>query len=636
MCPPGEFNETPWECLPCPDLTYSGWGYRGCVDCPADNGLNCANGTATPDPGFYCQSSGLPILVQRAVAGEDGYNPQEVLRDVNENPEGLQFVVSECLTPERCLGGVCCENPADCGACSEGFSGYLCARCETGYYKYNGDCLECPDLPPTSTLLIGAGVCAFLALLFFKMPRGGFVLSVGKVSLDFFQIAGLFPEFSITWGPWLSRVFGWFNVLNFDIEVIAPECTIGEMTYSMQTTFIIIGPAIVIAVFFLGAAVRKCFFCTRKCCCGKEENLLQSSTLVNIALKLFVTFFTLGYIALASRAMEVFDCRTVGDDQIWEPSPDLKCYDSNPPLGSAEPGHTDIIAYGAVGTLLYVFGLPMIFRRILLNNVDNLDNPTIRKRYGSLYAMYTKRAVAFESWVMLRKIGIVGAKLFLTAYPFEQAAIGTVVFSLSFLHHLWVRPHSNRILNRLELFFLAVQIVVMVNGVIITTQPPEAEIVRVFSLVATGAMACGMVGIAAAVYFQIKNARRQKLSVAPQEQAAGKGGKGGKMGVSPRAQVAPQGVVMVNGQMMVPVSPAHVATPPPMYIAGGAPPSPYGGGGYGQPQMQPHPQMAMQYGQMQVPMQPQQPVSPGGGLAPDRVAEAARAYAKSGGARRAK
>jgi hypothetical protein len=52
--------------------------------------------------------------------------------------------------------------------------------------------------------------------------------------VDYFQVLALFASTSVTWPPLVLEIFRLLSLLNFNIDVTAPECLVPEFGYDTK------------------------------------------------------------------------------------------------------------------------------------------------------------------------------------------------------------------------------------------------------------------------------------------------------------------------------------------------------------------------------------------------------------------
>jgi hypothetical protein len=120
--------------------------------------------------------------------------------------------------------------------CTAAYSGQLCAQCASGYAKSNGLCSYCGN-PSDQSAILALTLIAALSILL--------VLSVSITVLHFSTLAECVHIFcalqvialvgtqgvkSIPFGTQqLTIFFTYFNLINFDVEVLRPGCS-GELS----------------------------------------------------------------------------------------------------------------------------------------------------------------------------------------------------------------------------------------------------------------------------------------------------------------------------------------------------------------------------------------------------------------------
>ncbi|GMH93142.1 hypothetical protein TrST_g13735 [Triparma strigata] len=164
-CPKGKFSAKSDSCEVCPPGSFAnGVGNAVCSPCPPnqfpkDDQTGCEVVTGYYNDGSEGQSVAVPVGVRRDVPGmtlnaldlEEGYwrttsNSTEILR---------------CISKKHCLGGANITI-----MCADGYTGPLCAVCESGYAVMgSGELLTCEQCTGTSIVKIIAWLIFVLVIL---------------------------------------------------------------------------------------------------------------------------------------------------------------------------------------------------------------------------------------------------------------------------------------------------------------------------------------------------------------------------------------------------------------------------------------------------------------------------------------
>jgi hypothetical protein len=74
------------------------------------------------------------------------------------------------------------------------------------------------------------------------------VLSIG---VDFFQVLAIFKNLRIAWPPQILELFRILSAFNLNIEIVAPECLVPNLSYRVKFAFIMLLPLAVGSIFLM-------------------------------------------------------------------------------------------------------------------------------------------------------------------------------------------------------------------------------------------------------------------------------------------------------------------------------------------------------------------------------------------------
>ena len=112
-------------------------------------------------------------------------------------------------------------------------------------------------------------------------------------------------------------------------------------------------------------------------------------------------YFINGYIMLlglvhpflTARSLEIFSCASDGSVHYMMYNQIEECYTSS--------WYTKM-PIAVLGIIFYGIGIPLVFLVIVYRHRNNLDNPVVISRYGSVYFCYSHARWYWESVVKLR------------------------------------------------------------------------------------------------------------------------------------------------------------------------------------------------------------------------------------------
>ncbi|XP_071850457.1 uncharacterized protein [Apostichopus japonicus] len=215
-----------------------------------------------------------------------------------------------CSRPESCVNNNSHDFDGIAGSCTEGYTGWICSKCDKGFYSVLGFCLPCP-YQLMVILEFVAVLCVLILFMLFvifknKKQRNAdrtvadIVSSRVKILLGFYQVVGeLFEAFhGVSWAGVLQYVGEFISILKFNILrlILKPNCLHEKLSFDpkMELKIALSFPVIVILVAIACHFVCRLYFRYKKRYNQNDlKNRLEQvkSTLCTyVFLLLFVTY----------------------------------------------------------------------------------------------------------------------------------------------------------------------------------------------------------------------------------------------------------------------------------------------------------------------------------------------------------
>ncbi|KAK3271604.1 hypothetical protein CYMTET_20059, partial [Cymbomonas tetramitiformis] len=122
--------------------------------------------------------------------------------------------------------------PYTYGHCDTGYTGRLCKRCSSNYRMVGGGCLECPEVSYyvqcAATAL--SLCCVVLTWWFLGVYLAGNYESLNQLLL-YLQVGSMVNSFSMDWPYYVQIWAGFLGAVNFDVDVISPQCVLPGFGY---------------------------------------------------------------------------------------------------------------------------------------------------------------------------------------------------------------------------------------------------------------------------------------------------------------------------------------------------------------------------------------------------------------------
>jgi hypothetical protein len=384
------------------------------------------------------------------------------------------------LAFNKCFGY--CAGAGNWSDCGHGYAGRFCNRCEKGFFSVNGDCTACPETKAEASAMtwgamLGVTIC-WIALNRFSTGK----FEAVDISLIFMQVTSVIQRFSVNWDEGLFSLHGYFNLINFNVDIISPGCVMewGSLpSFWLSISMPLIGTAIAFArykfnerrffntPYHFGWKLVRPFFGFPRLPASKQE--LRESRHAAIAHS--ANLFVILYNNLCIRTFESFVCMRVGDDafSVLIAAPDMIC-------GSFEHLSGRLIP-AVVCLVVYVIGIPLYFFFYTRKMRDRrmLTDPEVMGSMGWMYCRYKAKYCWWETFVLLRRLLLCLCLVFLQSNPDKQTA--AALFSLIFcmIGQFWANPFNSPIMNILDILSLTSCLLYVTAGNLFNSEEANNE-----------------------------------------------------------------------------------------------------------------------------------------------------------------
>jgi hypothetical protein len=268
--------------------------------------------------------------------------------------EGIQCPLFQpCEPKEACLVGQ---------LCAVGYGGARCSLCAEGFFKLSGVCEPCPSCP-VCLLIFVCLFLAFCAVCGYILAKKRINLCMLTIGVDYFQVLSLLVMSNkIKWPAALKRLITYLGVFNINLDLMAPECSLKDFTYTKKWFCIETLPLIFITCFLI---FHFAVWFRKRCILGRTKKLHNHAHLV-VGMSA-ATFYYL-YLYISKTILDVFNCAPTDP-------PDGKQYLEVVFEDCAKPGgtHLTLLPYAIIAFCFYTLGFPLLCGAIILKNAQRIQ-----------------------------------------------------------------------------------------------------------------------------------------------------------------------------------------------------------------------------------------------------------------------
>ncbi|KAI9138910.1 hypothetical protein BKA69DRAFT_1088613 [Paraphysoderma sedebokerense] len=485
--------------------TFSGNAGRICAPCP--RGAVCSdNGSFFPIPTY-------------------GY-----WKDPERNDLFL-----ECTPRSACFG--------NSQTCSIGYSGRICAKCASGYFRLNTDCVPC-RLGIRETLGIAAAVVLLgggLLYLSIIASKRGPAMGLFGLFVNFVQTVIVIRGLELPWPEEFQAIINVLSVLNLNLDLASPECFMGDLSqFRFKMKAMLALPGIFVALLSLCGWVgsihwgkiratllslleRKCFSHASRI----RTSLLSRTTIQSaahnengckthsnnsiyiIVIKIANIFLSLSYLNISKYALGIFDCvRELDGNTYLESDKSLQCYQ--------EWWYEDI-PIAIFGIMLYVIGVPLLYSfQLFVIGKSNWANPRWSKFRDICEKAFIGDSTFREGYQfcvllqLFQKLALLLINMFFSGSILPQVISMLLILQISFLFYWTFQPYAYKSLNYLEIAGIGCSTAVLLAGVIFHVPPPISEGLRKVCTYSILTLVIGyLVAVLLAVFYEYKVVMRK-------------------------------------------------------------------------------------------------------------------------------
>lgn len=447
------------------------------------------------------------------------------------------FRFFEC-EDDTCIGGPDYE-------CSEGTVNILCSVCADGWFEI-GSCQRCPGGGGSGIDFIFVLV-AWIGIIFcwVLINKASTEVRALDIALLFTQIISLVQQFDLVFPPPLSYLAAPFEISDFEIDYLSPNCYIKRWGYYEHYAFQISLPfayaffEFILVAFAkwrvyrikalekrhqnnekkchrrsesidsfllelngnkneeINALKKKYSSITNKKVLGMRQRIIRgigSSLNLPCNIKeyrefkskqigLVINFVLITYPSITILTFEPFRCFSLADGtNVMMGSPNIKCW---------EGAHIALVTTSTIVGLLIVVCTPVFLNRKLtiLNQKDTKAQIQSFLRYGQLYEDFKQANYKWECWLLFRRFSIATTLVLLQGHPYIQATVGIVIIVLCLTLQMLYQPFISKRLNILDQTGMFTTFMFIFFGVVFTAYRDSESDLQDFTANAERAMA---------------------------------------------------------------------------------------------------------------------------------------------------
>ncbi|KAI9139411.1 hypothetical protein BKA69DRAFT_670345 [Paraphysoderma sedebokerense] len=358
--------------------------------------------------------------------------------------------------------------------------------------------------------MCGGGV----VYLLLKVVANGPGLGLVSITLNFVQTILVLREINMKWTPEFDFVMNYLSFLNFNIELIAPECLTSDevlnyvfkmritlamplILFGFLATVIILNHADVQEAIIYGVrpVVRKLKIPVQNQVNKVALQRTQKETILKAA-KALNALLSLLYITVTTRTLGYFDCTKELDGFYYlDSDASFRCYDSR---------WMDHSAAAWLGLIFYVLGIPLYFMTFFfLLHQEKFSGAIwlkckrkVKKIIDSDLNYIKPDYQYFMLLQILQKLTLICINIFFSKFVSVQILTSILVLLVAFNMYKKHCPYAYPTLNFLEIISVLSAKVVLALGLLLYTEQFESREMQFTITVFLLIFILGVIGVA--------------------------------------------------------------------------------------------------------------------------------------------
>ena len=350
-------------------------------------------------------------------------------------------------------------NGTKTGYCNEakGYKrdGVLCTECIEGWEKSrNYECIQCK---PTfsffaSMIIVGVfkiGLITYTVSRAREERRDHHHSTALRILITFFQIVSLLFSIPMYWPPFFD-IFRKFLVSFFSSGVnpggYSYDCILYWMNTSKRLNYFIYNALYSFFAPVLWTAAASLILPIRKFALKNQMSWQSFKDILKLTF--LVTYFYF-WPEMIANAFNMFNFFNIGPQN----ASDLRLL-VDPTIAVGSPDHWFILFFGIPTLIVSGICLPLLLFFKLRKNDNPIEEQQSINSYDFFYRAYKDEHCRWEFVILLRKMALVGASVFLVRDINYMCVTLSVIIVVSAVLQLYCLPFKSRELNKLELVAL--------------------------------------------------------------------------------------------------------------------------------------------------------------------------------------
>eukprot|EP00928_Gymnodinium_smaydae_P074205 TRINITY_DN57273_c0_g1_i1.p1 TRINITY_DN57273_c0_g1~~TRINITY_DN57273_c0_g1_i1.p1 ORF type:complete len:1174 (-),score=114.14 TRINITY_DN57273_c0_g1_i1:162-3683(-) len=517
------------SCQECPvGFSQSSKGQTSCEPCPVGKFQNssgkascheCPRSLTTAVPGEAREANCRCAVGKRPVQSQS--NPTSCVNcgvglncsQFGEEPLLLPgyFMYDSSPRNEPKLNLFKCQNSYACvgqqkqqeNICSQNRYGLNCGQCIPGYRASGGasPCEPCSSFDPWLVPVSMIATYFLIGLLHYMYNHGKeehvdaaesilASMTLGT-TVAFVQNLGIIGKLSIAWPGFLDTMFSVFSPFLFDFSLFSPGCL---YTLSFASTYAmrVLPPMLFFLLVSVWWVVSRCVSLI-----WKRFPVFNAAELANTA---GLVVFSL-YVSVAKGTFTFLDCyESPNGKRVLREIPYALCFEGE---------YFSVLPLFVVAVLINVCAISSLIVYAIFGAPTLYPRRWFRTSSRFLLFKYRPNRWWYQTFAILRSIGLALTTVVFPDGVFEQWAFSLVIYLCSLVVHLVWRPYTEAYANHLECIEMACLCMVMVFGAAFLDIQGQVYENTVVSLIVTTLSICFFCVIVAGSYAMLLAVRPQ-------------------------------------------------------------------------------------------------------------------------------